>query len=268
MKAHRDYEHRKEPESYLFKKLAVLLLALSIVFGAYYIWSRDYFSKQDNTVPILVKANNDEIKKAPINPGGMQVPNQDKAVYESFIDPKKSGTRKAEILLPNPEEPLSRKDIFGEMEETPAHKELDTIIQEQTPQVTKPEEMLQETRVSETGHDYAIPTSNDAGTKSNEQVQKHDYSLPISTQKSKATPYKIQLASVSSKQVAMTEWTRLSKKHKVLQNLKPIIDQITTEKGTIFKLSAGAVPSETDANKRCKELQSSKQFCFVQKIKP
>lgn len=268
MKAHRDYEHRKEPESSFIKKLAALLLTLSIAFSAYYIWGKGYFSKQDNAAPILVRANNDEIKKAPANPGGMQVPNQDKAVYESFIDPKKSGTRKAEILLPNPEEPLSRKDIFGEIDETSVNKEIATIIQERTSSAVKPEEAQQEARVSEAKHDYVIPTSDDSITKPNEQIQKPDYSLPVSTQKSKATLYKIQLASVFSKQVAMTEWSRLSKRHKVLQNLKPIIDQITTEKGIIFKLSAGTIPSEMDANKRCKELQSSKQFCFVQKIKP
>jgi hypothetical protein len=58
----------------------------------------------DGAVP-LIAADHGPIKIRPEQPGGMEVPHQDKLVFER-LNPGKAGTGKVERLLPGPEEPL------------------------------------------------------------------------------------------------------------------------------------------------------------------
>jgi hypothetical protein len=58
----------------------------------------------------LIKADPSPIKTAPENPGGMQVPNQDKEVFERLASGGKAPAAKApvETLLPPPEQPVAQ----------------------------------------------------------------------------------------------------------------------------------------------------------------
>lgn len=59
--------------------------------------------------PVLIKADPSPIKTAPENPGGLQIPNQDKAIFEQLASGGKAQpAAKAgpETLLPPPEQPI------------------------------------------------------------------------------------------------------------------------------------------------------------------
>lgn len=57
--------------------------------------------------PMLIKADNGPVKTAPENPGGMQVPNQDKQVFERLTGRQMGqGNAPVENLLPPPEQPM------------------------------------------------------------------------------------------------------------------------------------------------------------------
>lgn len=56
--------------------------------------------------PPVLKANPEPYKRKPDDPGGMQIPNQDKLVYERILP--EPAPQKTEHLLPKPEEPMPR----------------------------------------------------------------------------------------------------------------------------------------------------------------
>lgn len=58
---------------------------------------------------IVVEADKTPIKEKPADPGGMQFPNQDKTVFETFSG-KAQPPAKVERVLPTPEEPMPTKD--------------------------------------------------------------------------------------------------------------------------------------------------------------
>jgi hypothetical protein len=55
----------------------------------------------------LIKADNDPTRIRPDDPGGMPVPNQDKAIYDK-LDPRNAPPKGVERLLPSPETPIDR----------------------------------------------------------------------------------------------------------------------------------------------------------------
>ncbi|RST86492.1 SPOR domain-containing protein [Aquibium carbonis] len=57
--------------------------------------------------PVLVRADQEPVKVKPDQPGGMTVPNQDKAVYERFSAGGSDGQPAQERLVSNQEEPVS-----------------------------------------------------------------------------------------------------------------------------------------------------------------
>jgi hypothetical protein len=61
-------------------------------------------ARGDGSVP-LIQADGRPVKTRPEQPGGMDVPHQDKLVFER-LNPSRAGTGKVERLLPGPEEPL------------------------------------------------------------------------------------------------------------------------------------------------------------------
>ncbi|WP_207478536.1 SPOR domain-containing protein [Arenibaculum pallidiluteum] len=59
--------------------------------------------------PPLIQASTAPTKIRPDQPGGMEVPHQDKLVYER-LHPGRAGTGKIERLLPGPEEPMPKPE--------------------------------------------------------------------------------------------------------------------------------------------------------------
>jgi len=118
--------------------VAVTVLA-GLAGGAWYFVGGD--SQSDNDVP-LVHASKDPVKVKPADPGGMNVPNRDKTVYDRVAG--ENTEPKLERLLPRPEKPLDKpvKSMpIPTLEETP---DPDSLTPEQveadTPEVpTAPE---------------------------------------------------------------------------------------------------------------------------------
>lgn len=71
--------------------------------------------------PMLIKADNGPVKTAPENPGGMQVPNQDKQVFERLTGRQMGqGTATVENLLPPPEQPVPQQPLPADPAPAPA----------------------------------------------------------------------------------------------------------------------------------------------------
>jgi hypothetical protein len=98
-----------EQESGIFRWMSafVVLLAVAGFFGlAWYAYKSGGEAVDEKDVE-LVKADKAPVKETPANPGGMQIPNQDKTVY-GLIGGNKAEKPTVERILPAPEEPIAR----------------------------------------------------------------------------------------------------------------------------------------------------------------
>ena len=85
------------------RTLAFTIGLLVIIGGAWGIWGGYFTGVNSDGIPI-VRAPNGPIKVRPDSPGGINIPNRDKLVYDRLE--KKPPERMAETLLPQPEKPL------------------------------------------------------------------------------------------------------------------------------------------------------------------
>ncbi len=83
--------------------LALIVVFAGVVFLAYKQGLRQ--GALDN--PPIIRADNSPAKEAPVNPGGMQIPHQDRDVYNRLSGSGEQAASDAEHLLPKAEEPLA-----------------------------------------------------------------------------------------------------------------------------------------------------------------
>ncbi len=90
-------------------RLAIIAAVLIAVFGssgvAWLAYNKGFYRASDELAP-LVQALPGETRRRPENPGGLEVPHQDKLVFERLA-PGQSAPR-VERLLPPPEEPVAK----------------------------------------------------------------------------------------------------------------------------------------------------------------
>jgi len=97
-----------EPQSMLGRILPPLVLICA--FGGFialaiYAYQAGTQSVNDGEL-MVIEADNSPIKEKPADPGGMQFPNQDKTIFETFAA-NSQNPPKVERVLPTPEEPLA-----------------------------------------------------------------------------------------------------------------------------------------------------------------
>ncbi len=130
---------------------AVSGVALAAVVG-WFVLSPRYAVDNPEEIPVIRRPQT-AIKVQPSEPGGMEILNQDKSVYD-IVEKKTADERKVENLLPPPEEPKlpviaaqpsSIPDDMFETPSAPAVEEADKIIakaQKVTPAQEVPEEKV------------------------------------------------------------------------------------------------------------------------------
>ncbi len=92
-------------------RLAIIAAALVVILGssgvAWFAYNKGFYRASDQLAP-LVQAQTGATKRRPEQPGGLEIPNQDKLVFERLA-PGENGDR-VERLLPPPEEPLAKPE--------------------------------------------------------------------------------------------------------------------------------------------------------------
>lgn len=96
----------------LVRLLPMLIVVVALggfagIVGYYYFAGA---SGSDGVVP-LVKADDRPVKVRPENPGGMEVPDQDKEIYDRLGQAERNRAPTGERLLPPPETPLPRPPV-------------------------------------------------------------------------------------------------------------------------------------------------------------
>lgn len=244
--------------------------------------------------PPLIRADQTPTKVAPENPGGMQVPNQDKQIYERLPgNTAQAPAGQTERLLPPPERPSA----------APTQPNAAQPTVSTSPSVTVPNRSTQpvpnQAPAGQTPATPGVPNRTDAQSATPvtpapaapgqpqpvtpPSQSARTAAAPAQTQSpaqtSTATPApaartvtatpggsaKIQLASLKDQAAATATWNQLQKKFpEVLGGLQPSYERVEiADKGTFIRLQAGPLKDRAEAQAACSALAAKNQGCIV-----
>ena len=224
--------------------------------------------------PPLIRADKSPVKVAPEEPGGMEVPHQDKTVYDRLSG--KPETVEAERLLPPPEVIVKKPEPVQEPEDKPEPVEkvaekADTVANE-VPLVkagapAKPEEPKPEKEVAVAPKPEPKPAP---APKPAPPPPAKPEPKPAAKPAPAPSPsgYLIQVGAYRTADKARTGWARLVKGNKALLGaLSPVIVEADLgNRGVFHRLRAGPVDGAEAASALCNRLKQRKVGCLV--IKP
>lgn len=244
--------------------------------GAWYMFSVPEGQGPVAAGPTVIKAETTPYKIKPENPGGMQVANQDKLVYERLA--KADAPARVENLLPPPEQPKA-PPVPTEQTTPPAPPpKVDSEVQGIVSDMIKTMEAQQAAAKSVLPADAAAPA---AEVKAPEPaptpvVAPATVQTPAPTaqqQVATATPttpapegsFLVQLAAARSEDQAMGEWNRVKGKHEqMFAGMTPsVVRADLGERGVFFRLRAGPLPDRASADAMCTALKAENEACIV-----
>jgi cell division septation protein DedD len=287
-----DYEEDSKNLQNVLTIVAVVIAAVSFISLSWYAYN-SYTSDNEGDIPVI-SADSTPIKVIPEDPGGMNIPNMDKNVYNKLASDKEKHS--VERLLPPPEQAMEKEEIekrYSTDEDVSKSVEVAEKIEKETvtPSV---EESANDTNVTNNAQ-------NDQSFKDTTEIKNNDLSnvkqevLVASTQEQKrevvtqATPtiknipvgsrfasadfngktvkkgYRVQIASFKSVQDVEKGWQTQKKAsgglldgynyHMERKNL--------ANKGVVYRLQVGNFKSEVEAYEFCKKLKNKNVDCFV-----
>ncbi len=274
---------------------AVSGVALAGVVG-WFVLSPRYASDPNIEVPVIRRPQT-AIKVQPTEPGGMEILNQDKTVYD-IIEKKETPTQTVENLLPPPEEPqmpviepapeVQEKTVVTETKPVSdvVEKEEIKIAEVSAPiAVASPKDEAEAVTVplAEAVKKDAAPkteTIAKAEAEKKEPERKNVVSIKIpakpeieavkkeaqNTQTAPAGSWVVQLMASNNKTATQNAWDGLVKKYAVLKG-KPHEVEIANlgAKGTFYRLLAGSYGTRNDADKLCNDIKALGGSCLVKK---
>lgn len=253
-----------------------VVFAAGTIAGWYYVGTQ-FLTGDDSGIP-LMKADKGPVKVRPINPGGMEVPDRDKLVYDRM---QGNGERpRVERLLPAPETPLpppSRelpKQLEAAAPAPESAKDLAAVAPAAGP-VTPPPAKAGTSRAPPVHAGPSVPPGPAAATPTVEEVLAAVRPPPApktpapktpAKGASKAPAYRVQLAAVRSLERAQGEWDRLRRKNTDLLGklaLSVVKADLGPKKGVFYRLRAGPLADEAAARALCATLASRKVGCLI-----
>lgn len=274
--------------------LAVVIVA---GFGIGIWYAYDQGVKQGvQLAPPIIQADNSPVKEKPEDPGGMEIPHQDKKVFNVLSGEKED--EKVEKLMEAPEEVVkdaapveieqekeSAKMTEGGTEKLMADAKEGTADQEKTV-AAEVAEKVEETKedvkeaataavetVKETAEQAAEKveeTAEKAVETVKEAVAEEPKKVAVAVPKASEVTgpaYRVQLGAFRSTDAAEKAWSDLQKKHsELLQGLPHKVETVEIKgKGMFYRLQTGAYAARDGAGNLCTNLKKVKQDCLVVK---
>ena len=232
------------PARWAIGLIAIMVLA-AFVGVVWYIYGEGVDRRAD-VAPPLVKAPAGPAKVVPVEPGGLQVPDQDKQVFQA-MQAIRSEPR-TEQLLPPPEMPQPEAEL------EPAQP-VQTTVATADPPAEEP------TATARPSSDPPVPPQ-PAVT-----VAKADPPSAGSSQPSLASAqYLVQLAAFRDPTPADVVWGRLSRKYpNILGGMTHRLQMVDfgADKGVFHRLQVGGFATRSAAVDVCERLQARGQGCMV-----
>ncbi len=195
----------------------------------------------------LIEADDSPTKHRPAEPGGMDIPNQDKLVYETLGDER--NLDKIERLLPPPEEPMPPPEPAAPpaaVEPAPA-----------APTALTPEPVVVAP---------SVPVEEQAPIPAPKPVVQPPPAPTVTA--APLVGFRIQLAALRSRADAEAAWRRLKRANgDLLGALEAEVTRVDlADKGIFYRLRAGPLASAAKAGALCQRLKARNLDCLV--VKP
>lgn len=274
----------------------VVLIALSFMIGV--VWKLYTGAGSQNTTIPIVRADAEDFKVIPDDPGGMEIPHKDSTIFSSIKDQRAQENTRIENLLAEDEneEPLPRSQLFAglntekspdlhaEAHDTPLDKPLGNGEDRILEQVEEAEKIVENfvkdgaESVVERNQEPAsvpvkvepklVPEAAPEPTKVEEMPQPSAPAVvPKFAPVASSGDYYIQLASVKSEGGAESEWKKLVDKYSAqLSGYAHRVEKADLgEKGTFYRIQAGPV-SKDKATSTCEAIKKiTPGGCLVKK---
>lgn len=228
----------------------------AIVWNAY---NHGRGSPGDGVVP-LIQAENTPSKVKPDQPGGMDVPNQDKLIYDRLA-PGQSAPNTIERLLPPPESPVARPQAPTV---APAQT-TESMLPEAMPAPEQKSNDLVPPTIAPRQPESPAPAAPAARQVAPSAPPAKVASLPPAANTAASGSYRVQLGAVRSQDAAQKEWGRLQTANKdLLGRLGLNVSQANLgERGTFYRIQAGPVGDQQAATELCTKLKARNVSCII-----
>jgi hypothetical protein len=274
---------------------AGMVVATVAVLGAvlYYAYPREAAEQEMAGAPII-RADAGDIKIAPDDPGGMDIPHRESVVFDTLNG---QGERRVENLLPEAETPLPRDEMFAGLKTAPEDEILDVTATVETPAAAEPESFDEVASFTPPEEGESATVESAAPEEVTEELVPAPVvaAVPVTEEKVASSPvteekaaevaktepaaglsvaakevvkgtHFVQLASVKDEAAAKAEWKKMQAAHSVLSPLPLHIERADLgAKGIFYRIQGGPVV-EAEAKQICKAIQSKKPGgCIVVK---
>ena len=182
----------------------------------------------------LIHADTDPVKVKPDDPGGMEIPNRDRFVFNP------TGNMPVERLLPPPENPLPRPATTGN-----------------PPPTTAPPATAQAPQAP------AAPPAPPPAVVAPPPPQVATLPAPAAT----GTGYRLQLGAVKTPEIAKTEWDRIKRQNgDLLGSLGVSVDRADLgDRGVFYRIHVGPIADAAQAERVCGQLRQRGVGCILAK---
>jgi cell division septation protein DedD len=273
------FEEPRQGMGMIAKLLAGTAITVGVVALAGVVWyayQQGIRSGAEAAAPVIT-AEEDPVKRRPEEPGGLDVPHQDKLIFTRLAPGQ--AEEPLERLLPPPEEPGERPEAPAETaavdamesaagEPAPSAETAANTGEPETqpvetasapPPPPEPPKPLLAVEVPPTPPAPEPPAANPV-----EETQVAAV-VPATPKPAAATDgWRIQLASVSSRERALAEWDRLKGRNTdLLGALSLNVETAQLSRGTFYRIQAGPLDGRAAASALCGQLKSRNQDCLV-----
>ena len=213
------------------------------------------YEQSNKEIPII-KRSATAVKVKPENPGGMEILNQDKEVY-NLVEKKDVDNTVVENLLPTPEKP-KLPDIAPETSEIDENAEsLDAIVEQE---VEEKETEIAEAQIPEKPKDLIKEIAEEKGVAEPNKIEPEPNKAGIKEEAQKVIPkagnWQIQLLASRNKEAVEKSWSTMSAKYAELKKFDHYIKvDNSSPKGTLYKLRAGSFADKAEAKGVCEALK-------------
>lgn len=265
-------EPRRPRKPWIKGAIAAVVL---IIFGAgtWYAYSIGMRAGSEGAAP-LIRADQRPSKVKPDDPGGMNVPHQDKTIFDR-VKPT-DDSKKVEQLLPPPEEPVARPKKQPPQQAAaptppPSTAPAPTPMPAPAPEAKAPAADAKapppEPAPPTAAQLAAPPPLTTTPTPAPQAAPKPAETPPAQAAAAPAKngAYKVQIASVPSQEQAEKEWAKAKAANSDLLGALTLSIQRADlgAKGIYYRVQAGPLTDDAAAKTLCGSLQSRKIGCLV-----